>query len=575
MALALSEVKDEQKYAWNVDTYNEASKKLFKAAQEDLEDFTIDDQPIIHVKHSILKFPNVTCPQIILTFYAESQVYDKYPLKLEITYQYKSVLMVSKDKNIEFLTEPNNEIRLRPRIKGIIRHFNFSDEGLLSGYQHGLNVLKKFDSLKNVFLAVQDIISNPIIPITTMYPIKKLENAWKNHQDDSCPCAFYNAMPCSWNIYSNSTYTLREKYVSELRNSLKQQHLQDYYTQQNKLNSNIKKYKPIFPYLWSDHWNYKRILDVQLLKIFHDKQNGKKIFVEKFVKTEIKNRVFSFPFFNSTFCDELVKELRNFENTPYLSKDRPNSMNNYGVILNNIGLEPFVTDLFDKYLTTIANWIFPSNVKKNDIELTDEDLDFTYNGSLDHHHTFMVQYKTDADLFLDMHIDDSEVTFNINIFDEFTGAELAICGLTGEKTRRSHLLSYNHKKGRCLVHAGRQRHGARSITGGERQNLVIWCRSSWERVINPHGSGRCACCKYAKKYKDQNDPDPICLSKTHDKDYDKWVDTYSNEYFYGNKKNNFTIENEMDDKEAREARDDDILIEDNDDEGKQNDNPLL
>ena len=84
---------------------------------------------------------------------------------------------------------------------------------------------------------------------------------------------------------------------------------------------------------------------------------------------------------------------------------------------------------------------------------------------------------------------------------------------------------------------------------------------------------RCVCCKFRDN--DQNDPDAICLSKTHDQDYDQWVEKYSNMSIYGNKVDNFTIENELDDK-AREALDDDVLIEDNLDEGKQNDdNPLL
>ena len=116
-------------------------------------------------------------------------------------------------------------------------------------------------------------------------------------------------------------------------------------------------------------------------------------------------------------------------------------MNNYGVILNYIGLEPFITDLFDTYLTKIAEWVYPSDEPKNDTEMKDEDLDFTFHGTLDHHHTFMVQYKMDADLFLDMHIDDSEVTFNINLLDKFEGAELAICGLT---ERQNEEIIYYH-----------------------------------------------------------------------------------------------------------------------------------
>ena len=575
MALALVDKKEDDSCRWDdIESYNHASKKLFEAVQEDLENFQTEEYKIIKITKSKLEFRNVICPQIIITFWSDCSNYNVYPLRLEITYQYRTSLMIDKNKEINWQNDEknSNEIRLRPRIKGIIYHFNFSDEGLLSGYQHANNL--QFDSLKNVFISIKNIISNPAIPIDQMYPLNKIENAWENHQDDSCPCQFYEAMPVSWNIYNNSKYKLKQKLVKQLRDNLRKQHIDQYIYQQNKINNTIQRYKPIFPWLWSDDWNYSDILNADFLKIFNDKENGKKLFLQEFIKPEIENRVYSFPFFTEKFCDQLVEELDNYEKTDYLPKERPNSMNNYGVILNYIGLEPFVTNLFDKYLKVIAQWIYPSNIEKNDDELDDEDLDFTFHGTLDHHHTFMVQYKMDADLFLDMHIDDSEVTFNINLLDKFNGAELAICGLTGEKKRRNHLLSYNHHKGKCLIHAGRQRHGARAITDGERQNLIIWCKSSWYRMINPHGSGKCACCKYQKKYKNQNDPDPICLSKTHDQDYQKWVDKYSNQSLYGNKQNNFTIENEFDEK-ARESQINDVLIEDNHDEGKQDDNPLL
>ena len=50
-------------------------------------------------------------------------------------------------------------------------------------------------------------------------------------------------------------------------------------------------------------------------------------------------------------------------------------------------------------------------------------------GQLDKHLTFIVQYKPDEDLGLDMHTDDSDVTFNICLGKEFEGAGLTVCGL--------------------------------------------------------------------------------------------------------------------------------------------------
>ena len=73
-----------------------------------------------------------------------------------------------------------------------------------------------------------------------------------------------------------------------------------------------------------------------------------------------------------------------------------------------------------------------------------------------------------------MHMDDSDVTFNVCLGRTFTGASLAFCGQFGQADHRRHQTSYSHVKGSCVVHLGRQRHGANNITSGERVNLIIW-----------------------------------------------------------------------------------------------------
>jgi len=191
-----------------------------------------------------------------------------------------------------------------------------------------------------------------------------------------------------------------------------------------------------------------------------------------------------------------MDEVTNYDNSN-LPKHRPNSMNNYGVVLNNIGMEP----LFDLLLDIVR-------------PLTKELYGQFGGDSLDHHHTFIVQYKVGKDLSLDMHTDDSEVTFNVNIHDEFEGSSLNFCGMHGQVDLRKHKLAYHHKKGRAVVHAGTQRHGAADITEGERNNLIFWCKSSKYRQsyeLAPRSDKHVA-------------PDKVCLSKKHDADYHFWVD---------------------------------------------------
>lgn len=75
------------------------------------------------------------------------------------------------------------------------------------------------------------------------------------------------------------------------------------------------------------------------------------------------------------------------------------------------------------------------------------------------------------DTHLDVHTDDSDVTFNVNIFGNYTGAPLVFCGINGERDHRQFRRAYQHRLGWAVLHKGRHRHGAEDITGGERMCL--------------------------------------------------------------------------------------------------------
>ena len=71
-------------------------------------------------------------------------------------------------------------------------------------------------------------------------------------------------------------------------------------------------------------------------------------------------------------------------------------------------------------------------------------------GSKDGHHCFIVRYRSGEDLGLDMHTDDSDVTFNLCLGLEFTGAGLQFCGMAGAADHRKHRHSYLHRKARAI-----------------------------------------------------------------------------------------------------------------------------
>ena len=85
--------------------------------------------------------------------------------------------------------------------------------------------------------------------------------------------------------------------------------------------------------------------------------------------------IYVFDMLSDQFCDDLLAELQNYEAAGH-PVSRPNSMNRYGLILNNIGLEQSIDALQRRYLRPLAEALFGAQGRK-----------------LDHHHTFMVQYR--------------------------------------------------------------------------------------------------------------------------------------------------------------------------------------
>ncbi|KAL3904027.1 MAG: hypothetical protein SGPRY_011439, partial [Prymnesium sp.] len=85
--------------------------------------------------------------------------------------------------------------------------------------------------------------------------------------------------------------------------------------------------------------------------------------------------IYSFDMLSTSFCDRLLEEMENFEASD-LPIVRPNSMNNYGVVVNSIGMERCIDRLQRDYVRPLVDLLFPEEGEH-----------------VDHHHTFMVQYK--------------------------------------------------------------------------------------------------------------------------------------------------------------------------------------
>lgn len=212
--------------------------------------------------------------------------------------------------------------------------------------------------------------------------------------------------------------------------------------------------------------------------------------------------VYSFPCLTDAACQMFVDEVDAYAASG-LPSARPNSMNKYGLVVNEIGMEAVFDEFQSQVLQPIARLLFPVE-----------------GCSLDRHHSFMVQYSMGKDLGLDMHTDNSDVTFNVCCGREFQGAGLTFCGDMGEGRHRLFSYRHQHVKGHAVVHLGRRRHGADDLSSGERLNLIVWNTNLAYR----NSSGYLDLQRQQRYEKEVGPPDAVCLSYTHDRDYLQYKD---------------------------------------------------
>ena len=193
-------------------------------------------------------------------------------------------------------------------------------------------------------------------------------------------------------------------------------------------------------------------------------------------------QVYVFDMLRPEFCTALLEEAAAFEAwcvQNEVHQLRPNTMNNYGVVLDSIGFGPFLQELMTRYVHPFASRLYAD----------------AGGDSLDNHHGFIVEYEVGKDTSLDFHVDASDVTLNVCLGREFTGGALifrgircAVCQQT--EPRPPEEFEISHVPGRAILHRGKHRHGANPILGGQRSNLILWCNSS--RFDRRHDRTRCA-----------------------------------------------------------------------------------
>jgi hypothetical protein len=241
------------------------------------------------------------------------------------------------------------------------------------------------------------------------------------------------------------------------------------------------------------------------------------------------------PLFSPAYCAALRRELHRFNGDAALTRageaaaaaaaaeiglgaaaaglrGRPNSMNRHGVLLDEAGLTPLLTDALLRAVRPLAAALLPD----------------AGGATLDHHRAFTVTYEpapavaagagcagssgggggsssssssssssegappqlppARGDRQLGRHFDNAEVTLNVNLGEPgFAGGDLEFFGDKWGGEAREPPVRYAHRVGEAVLHAGWELHAATPLRAGSRAlrtNLIVWMRSSAFREQN-------------------------------------------------------------------------------------------
>ena len=178
--------------------------------------------------------------------------------------------------------------------------------------------------------------------------------------------------------------------------------------------------------------------------------------------------------FSSAQCQDLLAQIMGEKAPSSVPREQPNSMHNYGMVVNNPELRAQLACLPDTWLATVIPTLFP-HLPGN--RFGDQ-------------HAFMVLYGEDAERDLALHVDASHITLNICLENDGHGGEI---NFTGARCAR-HVneppdrpsVSHRFEPGDVLLHLGNQRHHVSPLLGGRRRNLLVWYRLEGE--VFDHGN---------------------------------------------------------------------------------------
>jgi hypothetical protein len=88
---------------------------------------------------------------------------------------------------------------------------------------------------------------------------------------------------------------------------------------------------------------------------------------------------------------------------------------------------------------------------------------------------YVVGYQHDKPSHHPVHVDDCDITLNLNLGKTFTGGDLFFL----DPDTKQIIGSTPHNVGSVIIHSGDLPHGAKQLNSGERYNLIIWLKKQY------------------------------------------------------------------------------------------------
>ncbi|CAE7632081.1 unnamed protein product, partial [Symbiodinium microadriaticum] len=169
--------------------------------------------------------------------------------------------------------------------------------------------------------------------------------------------------------------------------------------------------------------------------------------------------------FTAAFRKDFLEELERI-NSAGIPTRRPNGMNRYGVILDQVGFEKALNGLVDTYIKPLGGMLFPELVGAHDA---------------DEHYAFTVKYEPTGDTELAKHGDASVVTLNLCLGPtRWEGGALRFFDSGGsgiyalpKGNASAGSGDVNFRPGQVLIHRGQHKHQALPLLTGQRTESRI------------------------------------------------------------------------------------------------------